>query len=87
MWVKMATVVKIDERGRVTLPKDFCMRSGRAAVISAGTFLVFIPISSKPAEAARGWLKSKRERAELKKIAEKRAREDAVSRAKRRERA
>jgi len=85
MWVKMATVVKIDERGRVTLPKSLGVRGDRATVISAGTFLVFIPISGKPAEAAKGWLKSKRQRDELKRIAERRAREDAVARAKRRE--
>ncbi|MBO3804330.1 MAG: VapB-type antitoxin [Candidatus Brockarchaeota archaeon] len=84
----MAEMVKIDERGRMTLPRP--MRrggGGRAIIISAGTFHVLIPVDKKPAEAAGGWLKSEKETSHLKKLAESRAREDAVSRAKRKSQA
>jgi bifunctional DNA-binding transcriptional regulator/antitoxin component of YhaV-PrlF toxin-antitoxin module len=78
----MMSVVKIDERGRVTLPK--LMRdSERAVVIPAGSFAVVIPVPRAPEVHAANWLSSKRSGKELKHTAEKRARDDAVKRAKR----
>lgn len=80
----MAELVKVDERGRITLPKSFGIRGGRAVVISAGTYLILIPVSSEPIKVTEGWLKTEREKKELRKIAEERAYEDATLRTRRR---
>jgi bifunctional DNA-binding transcriptional regulator/antitoxin component of YhaV-PrlF toxin-antitoxin module len=77
-------VVFIDKRGRITLPKEIRMRGDRAVVIPAGSFAVVIPILREPDKGGGGWLKSGTERRELGLLAEKRARTDAVARAKRR---
>lgn len=83
----MAEMVEIDQRGRLTLPRELRSEGkGRAFIISAGTFLVLIPISNKPAEVAMDWLKSDRETVQLRKLAEMKARDEAVSRAKRKSR-
>jgi len=78
------SVVKIDERGRMTLPKALGLRETRVVIIPAGSFFVLVPIPEKPLEAAEGWLPSDMERKKLKELAEKAAREDALKRAKRR---
>lgn len=78
------SVVSIDKRGRVILPKGIREMGDRAVVISAGSFAVVIPIAKEPASVAEGWLKSKRGRKELGLVAEKRAKADAVARARRR---
>lgn len=78
------TLVFIDERGRITLPKEIRQKGGRAIVIPAGSFAVVIPVSEPVEKGAYRWLKSKKERRELKTIAEERAREDAAGRAGRR---
>lgn len=78
------SVVKIDERGRMTLPKALGLRETRAVIIPAGSFFVVVPIPEKPLETAEGWLPSDLERKQLKELAEKAAREDALKRAKRR---
>jgi bifunctional DNA-binding transcriptional regulator/antitoxin component of YhaV-PrlF toxin-antitoxin module len=77
-------IVKIDERGRMTIPKKLRIRSTKAIVIAAGNFLITIPLPIKLDEYAGSWLPSKRERKELKVLAEKAAAEDAVKRARRR---
>ena len=77
-------MVKIDERGRMTIPKQLRVRSTKAIVISAGTFLITIPLPMKLYEYAGSWLPSRRERKELKMLAEKSAAEDAIKRARRR---
>lgn len=77
-------VVVVDERGRMTIPKEFDVRATRAAVIPAGSFFIVVPIPSEPLKVAGGWLKTKRDRRELKALAEKAARKDAVERARRR---
>ncbi|MEM2134873.1 MAG: VapB-type antitoxin [Candidatus Freyarchaeota archaeon] len=78
------SVVRIDERGRMTLPKSLGLRETRVVIIPAGSFFVVIPIPEKPLEAAEGWLSSDLEREQLKELAEKAAREDALKRARRR---
>jgi bifunctional DNA-binding transcriptional regulator/antitoxin component of YhaV-PrlF toxin-antitoxin module len=77
-------VVTIDERGRLTIPKELGVRGTKAIIIPAGSFFVTIPLSTKPHERAGSWLPSNVERKELKVIAEKSAYENAVNRAKRR---
>ena len=78
------TVVEVDERGRMTVPKEIGLRKAKAAVIPAGSFFVVIPLIGDPYKYAGGWLSATSEVKKLKKNAEKRAAEDAVSRAKRR---
>ena len=78
------SVVSIDERGRITLPKGIREMGDRAVVISAGSFAVVIPIPRESERIAGGWLKSKKGRKELGLLAERKARADAVARARRR---
>jgi bifunctional DNA-binding transcriptional regulator/antitoxin component of YhaV-PrlF toxin-antitoxin module len=78
------SVVEIDDRGRMTVPKKLGLRKSRALIIPAGSFFVAIPLPKTPQEEAEKWLSTKKERKELKTQAEKTAREDAVNRAKRR---
>jgi len=79
------SVVEIDERGRMTVPKKFNLRKSRAIIIPAGSFFVTIPLPKAPQKEAEKWLPTNREHRELKNLAEKAATEDAVSRAKRRQ--
>ena len=78
------SVVEIDERGRMTVPKKLGLRKSRALIIPAGPFFVTIPLPKTPQKEAEKWLATKKERKELKIQAEKLAREDAIKRAKRR---
>ena len=78
------SVVEIDERGRMTIPKKMGIRKSRAIVIPAGTFFVTIPLPKFPEKEAQNWLPSSKERKELKALSEHGAAEDAVRRAKRR---
>jgi len=68
----------------MTIPKKLRIRNTKAIVISAGNFLITIPLPMKLDEYAGSWLPSKRERKELKVLAEKAATEDAIKRANRR---
>jgi len=78
------SVVEVDERGRMTIPKEIGLRKAKAAVIPAGSFFVVIPIVGDPYKVASGWLQAKEDAHALKKIAEEKATRDAVERAKRR---
>lgn len=78
------SVVTVDERGRMTIPKELGIKKTRAIIIPAGSFFVTIPLPARPHEHASSWLASKLERRELKALAEKSALNDSVERAKRR---
>ena len=78
------SVVEIDERGRMTIPKKIGVKHSRAIVIAAGTFFITIPLTKTPEKEAQNWLPTSRQRHELKGEAERLAKEDAVNRAKRR---
>lgn len=80
-------IVNIDERGRMTIPKEMGVRKTRAIVIPAGSFIVTIPLPRAPHIEAESWLTTEKDRRKLKDSAEKTAREDAVKRAKRRRQA
>ena len=80
-------VVSVDERGRLSIPKELGIRSARAIVIPAGSFLVVVPVPKDPSESAKGWLRTAKSRSELKVTAERQARMDAVARAHRRKQA
>ena len=78
------SVVTIDKRGRITLPKGYAPRGGRAVVIPAGRYLVVIPLPEKPERFAEGWLPSRGGGRGDKARVEEAARRDAVARARRR---
>lgn len=77
-------VVAVDERGRLTIPKELAVRSTSVTVIPAGPFFIVIPIPNRPLESSAKWLGTHRTRKNLKALAEKTGRQDAVGRAKRR---
>jgi bifunctional DNA-binding transcriptional regulator/antitoxin component of YhaV-PrlF toxin-antitoxin module len=81
--INMAVVV-IDERGRLTIPSELQVRDTKATLIPAGTFMIIVPLPTKPIDASGGWIRTRSSRKELKALAEKQARKDAVKRAKRR---
>lgn len=78
------TIVTVDDRGRMTIPKEIGVKKTRAIIIPAGPFFVTIPLPTAPYEQAKEWLTPQQDRKELKALAEKAAKEDAVKRAKRR---
>jgi len=79
----MAEVV-VDERGRPTIPSELHVRDTKATLIPAGPFMIIIPLPTHSVTTSGGWLGTKLGRTELKALAEKQARKDAVKRAKRR---
>lgn len=78
-------IVSVDDRGRITFPKETGIRGGKVLIIPAGSFYNIIPIPEDPEKYAEGWLDSDRSREELKELAEEKAREDARKRAERRD--
>jgi len=83
---RTVAVVSVDERGRLSIPKELGIRAARAILIPAGSFLVVVPVPMEPSDAAKGWLRTTKSRPELKAMAERSARTDAVTRARRRKR-
>lgn len=77
-------VVAVDERGRLTIPSQLGVKDTKATLIPAGPFLIIVPIPSQPLEASANWLQTNIASKELKALAEKQARSDAVKRARRR---
>jgi hypothetical protein len=77
-------VVVIDGRGRLTIPSELQVRDTKATLIPAGPFMIIIPLPTRPVDASGDWLRTKLSRKDLKALAEKEARKDAVKRAKRR---
>ncbi len=78
------SVVGVDERGRITLPKRLREGVKKVVIIPVGSHMVLIPLRGEPEKFSEGWLDTDKERHDLKAEAEKLAREDAVNRAKRR---
>ena len=78
------SVVEIDDRGRMTIPKKVGVKKSRAIVIPAGSYFITIPLTKTPEREAKNWLSASSERKDLKAKAEKLAKDDAVARAKRR---
>ena len=76
-------MVKIDDKGRVLLPREL-REASKAVVIAAGSYAVVIPVPSRPEESAAAWLPTKKSVKGLKAAAERLARRDAVARARRR---
>ena len=78
-------VVRVDSRGRMTIPKELGIRETRAIIIGAGSFFITIPLPKTPYLTAKDWLGTEKSRRELKELAERAAKKDAVKRARRRE--
>lgn len=77
-------IVKVDDRGRMTIPKELGIRGTKTIIIPAGSFFIVIPLPKIPFEEAEGWLDTEKDRRNLKILAEKMAGEEAVKRARRR---
>jgi bifunctional DNA-binding transcriptional regulator/antitoxin component of YhaV-PrlF toxin-antitoxin module len=80
------TLVTVDDRGRMTIPKEMSVKKTRAVIVPAGSFFIVVPLPARPQEVASSWLPTERGRKELKELAEEAARKDAVKRAGRRKR-
>jgi len=72
---------------RIKIPSELHVRDTKATLIPAGPFLIIVPIPSQPLVASASWLRTKLSNKELKALAEKQARKDAVKRARRRRQA
>ncbi|MCX8188325.1 MAG: VapB-type antitoxin [Nitrososphaeria archaeon] len=75
------SIIRVDSRGRMVIPKEIGVRDTNAIIIPAESFLVVIPLPKVP---GGGWLITKKSRRELKDLAEKLGRKDAIERVKRR---
>lgn len=78
-------MVNVDDRGRLTIPKEIGLRDIKVIVIPASTFFIVLPLHGDPYQYAKSWLKTNKTTNELKQQAEEAALEDAASRTKRRE--
>jgi 5,10-methylene-tetrahydrofolate dehydrogenase/methenyl tetrahydrofolate cyclohydrolase len=77
-------VVRVNNRGNMTIPEEVGVRGTRAVIINAGSFFIGIPLLKTPYLTAKDWLVSEKTRRDLKDLAEKAGMADAVNRAKRR---
>jgi hypothetical protein len=78
------SVVEIDERGRMTIPKKIGLKKSRAIIIPAGSFFITIPLTANPQKESQNWLPTPKSISHLKQEADELAQQDAVNRAKRR---
>jgi bifunctional DNA-binding transcriptional regulator/antitoxin component of YhaV-PrlF toxin-antitoxin module len=78
------SVVTVDERGRLTIPKELGIRGQRAIIIPAGSFFITIPLPDDPLAASKDWIRTSKTKKELSESAEKLAQEDATTRSWRR---
>ena len=77
------TIAKVDERGRMTIPKELGVRDTRVVIIPAGSLFV-VPLPTKLHKHTSSWLPSKHRKKKLKELAEKSAFKGAAERARRR---
>ena len=77
------SVVSVDDRGRLTIPKELGIRGQRAIVIPAGSFFITIPLPEDPLAASKDWLETRKTSHELSESAENLAAQDAVGRRRR----
>ena len=80
----MAQIAKVDDRGRIKLSREIAEPGSSVVIIDADSYFLGIPIPSDPLQASGGWIKTKDETRKLKAMAEEKASDDAVSRARRR---
>ncbi|QXJ32557.1 VapB-type antitoxin [Saccharolobus shibatae] len=75
----MAYVAKVDDRGRIKLPKNLA-NANSVIIIEAGTFFDGIPIPKDSLAETSSIIKTELSVKELKEIAEKEAGRDALGR-------
>lgn len=78
-------VVSIDDRGRMTFPKETGIRGEKAVLIPMGSTYTIVPIPEEPEKYAGEWLDTERDRRELKELAEETGQKEAEERARRRD--
>ena len=78
------SVVSVDDRGRLTIPKELGIRGQRAVIIPAGSFFITIPLPEDPLKASNNWIKTDKTTEVLGEPDERLAQEDALIRTKRR---
>ncbi|BDB99963.1 VapB-type antitoxin [Saccharolobus caldissimus] len=80
----MGYVVKVDDRGRIKLPKKLAEASS-VIIIDVGTFFIGIPVPKDPLVTTSGVIKTDLSVKDLKELAEKEAEKDALERYRRRQ--
>lgn len=75
----MGYVAKVDDRGRIRLPKNLA-KADSVIIIDVGTFFVGIPIPKDPLAETSRIIETNLSVKELKEIAEKEAEKDALGR-------
>ena len=78
------TVVTLDQKGRISIPIELRKEVAKVIFIPAGAFYILFPIPKDPLKVLRNSLKTEMPVKELKRLAEEKAKEEAVKRAKRR---
>jgi hypothetical protein len=77
-------VAKVDDRGRIKLPREMVSPGEAVIIIDADSYFLGIPVPSDPLLSSGSWLKDARDVKELKRALEEEAGEDARNRARRR---
>ena len=67
IWPKLR---RVDDRGRIKLPKEMGQKARRVVIIDAGGSFLEIPIPGYPLQASGTWLGSGDDTKALKRIAE-----------------
>jgi hypothetical protein len=80
----MAEVAKVDDRGRIRLPRGMAQPGGSVVIVGSRSYFLGIPIPPDPLQSSGSWLRVKEDATSLKKKAEEEAASDAVKRATRR---
>ncbi len=81
----MATVVKVDDRGRIKLPRNLVKPREKVLVIPAGSRIVVIPIPPRPLVTSGSWLKISIDRKRLREIVDEEALKEISEKLKRRD--
>jgi len=77
--------VKADDRGRIKLPKGLISPGDRILVLPVGRRIVLIRMPSKPLEESSSWIKTDKDKKELRTLAESRAIEEVEEKLRRRD--
>jgi len=85
MGIVLAYVVKVDDRGRINLPKDITAPGDRFLIIPVGGRIVLLKIPPKPIEASSSWLHTEKDKRELRSIAESQAIKEVEDKLRRKE--
>jgi hypothetical protein len=84
MGKAMAEVAKVDDRGRIRLPRGMAQPGGSVVIVGSRSYFLGILIPPDPLQHSGSWLRVKEDVTSLKKEAEEDAASDAVKRATRR---